>query len=562
MKKPVVMLAEDEYLAPIDYRDMLYVYKTPPLAVARIDGFIRTELASTYVRLHELERGRSRVRLATELRSLRLGEHVAENEADVLGEYFVRTAAYEEVLHSRTTVFVGRKGTGKSANALEAAAELSMDRRQLVCLIQPYAYELAAVVSLLEKYQQQDQKGFVIESIWKFLLYSEIALAAYHEIADRAPGVGMDGAEEALVNYLDEAEFLTQDFAVRLERTVERLVALDQANGVEAQRVAISEQVHSLVVGELRRKLIAALASKVRIAVLIDNLDRVWERGERTRPLGEFLFGLITAAERIESEISYEPAAREPLRLAVAIFLRSDIFADIATVAPEPDKLPVVRLNWDEPDLRLQLLEERYVATRNGSALPHELWDRYFCATVRGVDIREYLTWRTLPRPRDILFVANRAIVTAINHRAPRVEERDVLLAEKDYSQFAVEALEVESPTTDCPMIEILFGFLGGPAVLTEEEVRDRLREAGVLADHAQRTLDDLRALHFLGVEVREGEFVYVDDTRELVRTRELARVRAGAREMRLAIHPAFRPYLDLPDPDLPPGQLQLSPVS
>lgn len=559
MGTPTLMLAEGEYFSPIDYRDLLYIYNTPQLAVAKADGFIRAELESIYARLQELERRGSRLRSVTELRSLRLGEHVAENEADVLGEYFLRTAAYEEVLHNRTTVFVGRKGTGKSANALEAAEELRTDRRQLVCLIQPYAYELAAVSSLLEKYRQRDQKGFVIESIWKFLLYSEIALAAYQEIMGRPAGVGMNDAEASLVTYLDNADFLTQDFAVRLERTIERLLALGEIDGVEAERVAISEQVHTEVMGELRRKLVAALARKIRVAVIIDNLDRVWERGERTRPLGEFLFGLINAAERIESEVARETSGREPLRVAVAIFLRSDIFADIASVAPEPDKLPVTRMNWEDPELRIQILEERYLATREGSALPDELWDRYFCSTVRGVDVRAYLTWRTLPRPRDLLMLANRAIVTAINHRSPRVEERDVLIAERDYSQFAVEALEVEAPVTDCPVIDILFAFLGGEAWVSEARVRERLESAGVATDRVGPVIDDLRALSFLGIEVHEDEFAYVDDTRELMRTDALARARSGESGVRYAIHPAFRPYLDIDDPDLPPGQLELA---
>lgn len=399
----------------------------------------------------------------------------------------------------------------------------------------------------------------MIESIWKFLLYSEIALAAYQEIVGRPAGVGMNDAEASLVTYLDDADFLTQDFAVRLERTIGRLLALGEAAGVEAERIAISEQVHTEIMGELRRKLVAALAHKIRVAVLIDNLDRVWERGERTRPLGEFLFGLINAAERIESEVAHETSGREPLRVAVAIFLRSDIFADIAGVAPEPDKLPVTRMNWEDPELRLQVLEERYLATREGSALPDELWDRYFCSTVRGVDVRTYLTWRTLPRPRDLLMFANRAIVTAINHRSPRVEERDVLVAEKDYSQFAVEALEVEAPATDCPIIDILFAFLGGEALVSETLIRERLESAGVAPDRVRPVIDDLRALSFLGIEVRDGEFAYVDDTRELMRTDALARARAGGSDVRYAIHPAFRPYLDIDDPDVPPGQLELA---
>jgi hypothetical protein len=69
-------------------------------------------------------------------------------------------------------------------------------------LIKPYAFELAAVASLLAKYKQRDQKGFVIESLWKFLLYTEIALAAYQEFQTRPPGVGMATRRRSYSNIL------------------------------------------------------------------------------------------------------------------------------------------------------------------------------------------------------------------------------------------------------------------------------------------------------------------------------------------------------------------------
>lgn len=93
MGKPTLMLAEDDYFSPLDYRDLLYVYKTPQLATAKADAFIRVELEPVYARLQEIERRGSRLRSVTELRSLRRGEHVAENEVDVLSEYFLSTAA-------------------------------------------------------------------------------------------------------------------------------------------------------------------------------------------------------------------------------------------------------------------------------------------------------------------------------------------------------------------------------------------------------------------------------------------------------------------------------------
>jgi hypothetical protein len=554
MGKPLLMLAQVEYLAPVDYRDLLFVYRTVEVAASKTDTWLREKLAIAYERISEAHRRRSRLRLATELKSLRLGEHVAENEEDVLDEYFVRTAEYEDALRSRTTVFVGRKGTGKSANALEATAELRRDRRQLVCLIKPYAYELSGVTSLLEKYKRRDQKGFVVESLWKFLLYTEIALSAYRELQKRPVGVGLSPEEQALVDYLDNAEFLAMDFAVRLERTVDDLVGLPADDGVGSARVAISERLHEKLIGELRRRLVAALPDKVRISVLIDNLDRAWERGPETIALAEFLLGLITASEQLEAEIRREAGQSEPLLISVAIFLRSDIFTEVAAVASEPDKIPVARLTWNDAELRLQVLEERYLATREGSALPDELWTRYFCPTVRGVSTPQYLTWRTLPRPRDLVFIANRAIVAAINHRSPNVEERDILAAEVEYSQFALEALEVEAGGFQIPLIDMLFAFIGTEPILDAEHIRELLTAAGV-TNQTDEAIRYLRSLSFLGIRVSENSFMYAEDPRDLVRSDVLAERRL-VNGLHYAVHPAFRPYLEIEDPDLPPGQL------
>ena len=35
--------------------------------------------------------------------------------------------------------------------------------------------ELEGIVELIKRYKGRDQKGYVVESLWKFLIYSEIA---------------------------------------------------------------------------------------------------------------------------------------------------------------------------------------------------------------------------------------------------------------------------------------------------------------------------------------------------------------------------------------------------
>jgi len=121
---------------------------------------------------------------------------VAENEADELDDYFIETASFDEVLDRKTTIFIGRKGTGKTANLLQAKARLARDKRNLVCVMKPFSYELDDVVTLMQRYQEKADLGYLIESLWKFLIYSEIANAAYAEIKQRPAGPAPGSPDE------------------------------------------------------------------------------------------------------------------------------------------------------------------------------------------------------------------------------------------------------------------------------------------------------------------------------------------------------------------------------
>ena len=106
---------------------------------------------------------------------------------------------------------------------MRAAEELRSDRRQLVCVIKPSGYDLEGVVRLLRQYRQKDARGYLVESLWKYLLYSEIALSLEHEFARRPAGAVPDTPEWRLMEYIsDNGDWLKNDFSVRLERVVDR----------------------------------------------------------------------------------------------------------------------------------------------------------------------------------------------------------------------------------------------------------------------------------------------------------------------------------------------------
>jgi hypothetical protein len=390
-----------------------------------------------------------------------------------------------------------------------------------------------------------------VEALWKFLLISEIALAAASEIESRPAAPVPTSPEAELVDYIHgEGEFLTLDFAVRLERAIEALLDISNAGDVEAERAAITQALNEQQVATLRRLLGPVLERRSQVAVLVDNLDQPWDANADLDALSKLLLGLLSAIGRLEHDFSRSDSWRRPVPLTLAVFLRTDIFSRVMRVAREPDKIPFSRIVWDDPEILLRVVEERYVAAREGEAQPEELWEKYFVAEVGDLPVTSYILKRILPRPRDIVYFCNAAITTAINRRHTRVERADIEDAEKIYSQFAFEALLVEGEDLRALLERVLYGFAGCDAIISADEVRQTLLSAGVADDDLDDVVEILRGLSFVGIEVRDGEFEYSEDARDMQRANALARRLAekrGAPE-RYRIHPAFRPFLEITD--------------
>src|SRR4051794_37527091 len=155
-----------------------------------------------------------------------------------LPRYWVETPVYREVLGGFTRIVAGRKGTGKSATLIQAAAEFRKDRRNLVCVIKPEGYDLEGIVRLLQQYKARDSKGYLVETLWKYLLLSEVAISLQQDFDARPAGITPDTPEWELVDFLRaQGRIFETDFAVRLERAVESLLAGGVVTGgIETER--------------------------------------------------------------------------------------------------------------------------------------------------------------------------------------------------------------------------------------------------------------------------------------------------------------------------------------
>jgi hypothetical protein len=312
--------------------------------------------------------------------------------------------------------------------------------------------------------------------------------------------------------------------------------------------VAISEALHQSILKDLRIALGEALSKKNRVAVLVDNLDKAWDKTSDITLLSEFLLGLLSAASRLNVDLRRSDTWRERVNANLVVFLRSDIFERVLEVAREPDKISFSRIAWSDRDLLIRVIEERFVAGFDGARPPSDLWQKCFCPRVRGCPPREYIVNRCLPRPRDVLFFVNGAVATAVNRKHGIVEESDVLAAEKQYSQYAMETILVENGIVVGRLEDVIYEFAGSRAILGWDEVRASVSKAGIPDEEIPAVVDRLCALTFLGVEIGNNEFRFSDDASEYLRNVVLARRFAENRGSvpRYMVNYPFRAFLEV----------------
>lgn len=548
-QKKLLILSEAEYESPIDYRDIHRTYRDATectkLAMSWLEG-----VSVDYSKLVEKkEEYHKKTALVIDLKHLRLGEYIAENEEDDLDNYFIETSSFLETLAGRHTLVVGRKGSRKTANLFVIAKRLGADKRNLVCVIKPVSYELESIVRLLKKYTERDEKGYVVESLWKFLLYTEIANTVAAQIETRPYSIIPASPEERLLKLLAEnGGELRQEFGIRLERAVNALFSIPLQDTVEYFRLAISEGLHAGILRELRMILGEVLTGRNRVAVLVDNLDKAWDKRNDLEALTAFLLGLLRVSRDIRQEFTKKDPWRKPISLTLTIFLRSDIFAILMKMAREPDKIAYSKLVWNDPETLLRVIDERVRIGRGGDIPSPDIWKDIFCPTVKGTPVREYLIEHVLPRPRDIVFFVSSAIAAAVNRGHAYVEEEDILGAEKQYSQFVFESIQVENGISVPQLEAILYEFAGQKATLEEKEVLNLTAKAGIPDPRRKLAIRHLCALSFLGVEVKPGIFTFSAEEEEAQKNEVLAKNLAETRGGKVfyKVNTSFHSFLEI----------------
>lgn len=545
----LMMLAEAPHETPIDYCDLLRVHTTARQCEMFAQEWL-DEIKEGYQEARRTAREHARdIRSRTRLQQVDVGEYIAEDEADSLVRYFVETDTYIRARSGGLSILIGQKGSGKSAILFRLKANAERDRRKHVCVIKPVAYETQGILDVLGKRLSEAERGFLVESLWKYLIYSEIARSVYDAIEVRGVHYQPAEEEEQLLDFVNEyKDIVKPDFATRLETVVDNLTLLESLNSAKEQRLRISELLHSELIPRIRGLVGGALRLRPEVLLLIDNLDKAWNTGSDLDALCSLLLGLLNVIQQVWRDFRSEGPRRPSIPLKVVVLLRSDIFAEVFKRSHERDKLVFSRVSWGDGELLLRVLEERLVEQDGDGSSQIRGWSDVFCDTVSGLPVGEFILKNVIARPRDLIYLAKTAHALAVNRGHSIVAEKDMVDAQVLYSQYALDSLT--TGRAQLPELEsLLYEFAGGPEIVSTEHLLQAMKHAGIGAERHEEIIDLLCDLEFLGREVGAGDFRYVHQEEDKAKTRVLARklveVRGIAVE-RFRIHTAYASYLEL----------------
>jgi hypothetical protein len=347
-----------------------------------------------------------------------------------LADYFVTTEHAKVALSGRRTLFLGRKGSGKTALFLQLPRLYQESGRRLgVVQVTPDQYAWAA----LKEYQEQ---GILAEqahtNAWRLTLGIETAayLLAAEDIDWSLPA---EGALDRLRKFMSDNY---GDFRPDLLRTARSLIkGVRSFNltafgfGVGAARDIDAITVTPAAIDALF-ELLNIVLQEYGLVILLDRLDDSWDGSAESKTL---LVGLLKAAKDLNDRLGLN---EDDAGLSVIVFLRSDIYDALQFDDKDKHRPTEDHITWSTTELREMV----------GRRMPPdvEVSDLFEVGEMRGsIAPFNYILKRTFLRPREVLQFLEECRREA-GYSVTEISKDDIRAAEDRYSHWKVDDLKQE----------------------------------------------------------------------------------------------------------------------
>ena len=423
---------------------------------AWIDKQVRISVSQTIE-----SRRRATSRQQTDLlRNIYLGHPDALQDNELL-TYFVQTKEFDDAIEGRRTIFIGRRGSGKSANFQAIRADIS-ERPNLVNVeILPDDFQLERITRFLERATDLPDPQLVFQSIWNYVLTTEM-LKALVEKTDRL----FSSPDEVTRNklrqiYHADYDALSLDFGNRVVLALDRVVPADQEISDQKREIIGEEALKSLRNYDLGRLLRDfARDEGITFFIVADDLDKHWRAN--TRQSIDLLLGLVAEVARLQRFMGQH--------LKIVLFLREDIYDVLTRYDDDLPKRDILRMEWTSANLN-HLVAAR-LSTKINAQNDDEVWSAIFPEPVGNVAASDYILSRSLPRPRDVLNLCQKAIDQAQRNGHEYVTAKDILDGEKSFSEALFYSVSSEFKGLYPDLELVLLEFAGVAKKIQWDEFR------------------------------------------------------------------------------------------
>ncbi|MDJ0773217.1 MAG: hypothetical protein QNJ49_07270 [Mastigocoleus sp. MO_167.B18] len=523
LEKTVIMLVENPYDVPIDYRGLLVKFDDITTLESVINDFLRDITLKAFEFIST--QGNSTFDLQednNELEIISFGQHVAENEGDQVSRYYLDVWNLNNLLlESNSRVIIGRKGVGKTATLKAIKARAERDPENHVCLIEPIILEIQKLLDLLNNLLDYD-KTHLVESAWKFLVYTQLVNSLYDSLRHKKRHISAYTQTELdFDNFVNQnKDLFLSDLSVRFE-TLAKKLEIDlkdvdkpvEGNSIPDIKDKVSEILHVKAIGSIKAQLSKLFAaSKLRkIVILIDNLDKAWQRSSNFEQQSLWILGLLNVSDFVVHDLSKIRSQSTPkITCNLTLFLRSDIFKYIQNHCPEPDKINCTYLKWNNKEILFRAIDKR-LTSLNDNLEVLTFWQKYIVESIGEEPIKDYIFNRILPRPRDLIYFLERANSLAVNKGHSTINSEDIEEAYKEYSDWIASYMRAESEaifSNQAGQFSDFLIYLGENQIVSREEIIASAKKCNFISENEKEDKDKIDNLidHLVDISVLARE--------------------------------------------------------
>ena len=405
------------------------------------------------------------------LDKINCGNSAAENEQDHLSDYFLATQQFKSAIDGATNLIVGRKGSGKTAIALQVRDRIRADKRNIVVDLNPEGYQLVKLKELIQALTSRGVRKEFIAAFWQYVLWLEIA---YKLLEKDSKTARRDGAlhvkyEKLKAAFESRVDTGSGDFSERLRLLTDTIASrfTEQSNGLDALK---SSQVLKIVYGTdiatIREEILSYLKLKGIIVFLFDNLDRMRTPGGFDDDDALITLGLVESLQDITKAFR-----RDKFEFRWLVFVRSDVYEFVVRSMPDYSKHSQLSLEWQDGELLIRILKLRIAASLGRQLQEFDtIWSEISVPMVFGRAALVFLAEASLMRPRYLIRLFESAKRRAINLDHQRITQEDYGAALDELGWTIIEDLNLELRDIVPNAENLLFDLapLNGACGLTE----------------------------------------------------------------------------------------------